>query len=377
MCQNLIEKPLYVSEHDKSITSLCAVVPQKTTLFFSRGCGHLQTEPFKNLERYYDKDYKLLMRSEDEDQLYKYADGKKIFRFDHQAATLLQNVEIPKGAAVLDYGCSKAATLKRLVERRPDIVPCAFDITDRYLPFWERFVDKNNWSLYDVKSSWRSRFDLVTAFFVLEHVAGPRKIVREISSLLKPGGIFYAIVPDTYANPADFLVADHINHFSPPSLRLLLAGEGFLVERIDDSLHDSAFVAVARKSTELQAPPVGIEGGDYLARAVEIASFWRASAQNVQKFEAEHPASNTAIYGAGFYGTFIAASLHDFEKVSCFVDQNSYLHGTTHLGKPVFSPEEAPRDIDAIFVGLNPDYARGEIEKIDNWRKREYRYFFL
>lgn len=377
VCNQPMGEPLYVSAEDRSITSLGVIIPQKTEVFFSRECGHLQTKPLADLERYYDKNYTLLARSEDEDQLYKYEEGKKVFRFDHQADTLFRTIEIPSQALVLDFGCSKAATLKKLAEKRPDIVPHAFDMTDRYCSFWERFIGKGNWSIHVTPTSWEGRFDLITAFFVLEHVKDPRGIAGKISRLLKPGGTFYAIVPNVYVNPADFLVADHINHFSPDSLRRLLTVEGFSVERIDDSLHESGLIVVAQKDDTLKI--ISDEEGEdgYIKRAADMAAFWRVSSEKIKRFEGEHMGSRSAIYGAGFYGTFIASSLCDFESIACFIDQNPYLQKETRLGKQIFAPERIPDGIDTIYVGLNPRGAKGEIDKIKHWEAKHYNYFFL
>lgn len=41
------------------------------------------------------------------------------------------------------------------------------------------------------------KFDVVTMWHVLEHVTEPRKLVKKVSSILKPGGIFIIAVPNT------------------------------------------------------------------------------------------------------------------------------------------------------------------------------------
>ena len=49
VCQRSIENPLYVSENNLSITSLCEIYPQETEVFFCNNCGHLQTTEINNI----------------------------------------------------------------------------------------------------------------------------------------------------------------------------------------------------------------------------------------------------------------------------------------------------------------------------------------
>jgi len=72
-------------------------------------------------------------------------------------------------------------------------------------------------------------FDVVTCFDVLEHVYEPREVVARVSQWLKPGGIFYVLVPNIDSGEARIFksywygleLPRHISHFSPGSLRHL------------------------------------------------------------------------------------------------------------------------------------------------------------
>jgi len=78
-------------------------------------------------------------------------------------------------------------------------------------------------------------FDVITCFDVLEHVPEPRQLVSKILEWLKPGGIFYAGLPNIDSWEARFLgrywfgleLPRHLSHFSPRSLRHLMASVGF------------------------------------------------------------------------------------------------------------------------------------------------------
>ncbi|MSU41101.1 MAG: class I SAM-dependent methyltransferase [Pedosphaera sp.] len=375
-CQPLGE-PLYVSAEPISVTSLCHTLPDRATVFHCATCGHLQTQPLANLDAYYAAQYRMLVDSEEEDQLYAVEDGRQIFRTEHQVRTLLAQVALPQGARVLDYGCAKAMTLRALQERRPDIVPHAFDVSPMYQRFWEKFIAPADCAIHQLPDEWRGRFDLVTSFFALEHVADPRAMLRGIAALLKPGGRFYCIVPDTYANIADLVVADHVNHFCAPSLRRLMAGAGLAVETVDASAHTSAFVVVARKAAAVvdASASEGEELAALAAKASAMADYWRDFTQRVREFEVAH-GGRAAIYGSGFYGTFIATCLRQPERVECFLDQNPHRQTKTLLGKPILAPTRLPQGINLVYVGLNPQHARAGIDSVTEWRGQQLTYFY-
>ena len=388
VCAAELSQPVWRSPSAVSITSLCHVLARGTEVFFCRACGHLQTPELPDLAAYYDEQYRILVESEDEDQLYETGPQGKVFRADHQLETLQDKVRLAKGANVLDYGCAKGSTLRRLVELRPDVRPHVFDVSRMYVPFWNRFVRSEDQAAHDVPVEWTGRFDLVTSFYSLEHVSDPGSIVVRIRDLLRPGGVFYAIVPDTYQNVGDFVVADHVNHFSPQSFACLLERAGLTVREIDRGAQNSALVAVAERSaggvtagTSVGAAAGSSDGSsatfetepvsDLEPRVHEMARYWSTYGDSVRRFEREHVGRPAAIYGSGFYGTFLATCLEDRSRVAAFLDQNPFRQGQTLLEKPVVAPDQLPRDVELVYVGLNPRVARAEMRKLAEWPGRE------
>ena len=377
ICLATLEKAVYVSPANFSLTSLCEVLPGKTEVFFCGHCGHLQTSELENLSQYYDQAYKILIESVDEDQLYEVSGDTQTFRFDHQARVLLSKVNLAPGAFILDYGCAKSTTLKLLTRRRPDLVPHLFDVSEMYVPFWQLFAAPENWATYKPKPAWQGRFDVVTSFFAFEHVSDPRAELASIAALLKTDGVFYCIVPNVYANTADFVVADHVHHYSPSSLERLLSEQGFSLIEIDGQAHHSAFVVTARKSAGTVAAAITEPTDGLLDSVTEMAAYWAGFAEKVRTFERAHgPTGKAAIYGSGFYGTFVATCLQERNRVSCFIDRNSFRQGKTLLGLPIVAPEEIPADVTLVYVGLNPVHAREEIAKVQSWRGRTLTYFY-
>ena len=378
VCGQPLQSPLYQSAHAVSITSLCEVRPERVAVAFCGACGHLQTEALADLGEYYDRNYKILIGSEDEDQLYAVVDGRKVFRTEHQVNTLLAKVPLPTGARVLDYGCAKSSSLRRLTELRPDLEPHVFDVSDMYLPYWNRLVRPENCALYTLKPEWANHFDLITSFFALEHVADPQVLARTVAGLLKPGGHFYCIVPNVYANTADFVVADHVNHFSAASLRRLMHDAGMQVVSLDAHTHSSAWVLVATR--QAHATPERPAHGEHAAlkqQVRDMAAYWSGFADRVRAFEAAHPhAASVAIYGSGFYGTFIATCLRQPKRVACFLDQNPHRQHQLLLDKPILPPEQLPAAVSVIYVGLNPRLARAGIQGVVAWQGLAHHYFY-
>lgn len=378
VCGAPLGQPLYRSPGAESLTSLCEVWRGETTVYLCRDCGHMQTDELPEIDAYYDHQYNILVESADEDQIYRVVDGKPVYRTDHQVATLIRKVPLTQGSLVLDYGCAKGASLRQLVAMRPDIVPHLFDVSSNYVRFWQEFVAQQNWATYSVPASWASRFDLVTSFYALEHMASPASALSTIRGLLKPEGVFYGVVPNVFANMADFIVADHVNHFTDSSLARLFEESGFRAIDIDSASHDGALVfsAVLAKEPRSGGPQVGpMPNAD---GAEGLAKYWVGIADRVRAFEADHGRSGpAAIYGSGFYGAFIATCLRRPERIECFIDRNPHQQGKHLFEKPVIAPSALSKEIEIVYVGLNPRIARQSIDQVDVWSGRGHKYFFL
>lgn len=384
ICGSKISQPILNSESNYSLTSLCEIVRAKTTVFACQTCGHIMTTGLENLAEYYDKQYKILIGSEEEDQIYEVIDGVTTFRTEHQKNTLLAKLEIPKNAKLLDYGCAKASTIQALMNSRADIDYYLFDVSEMYVPFWQKFISSDRWATYETPNEWHETFDIITSFFSLEHIDLPSKTLSEINSLLKNEGIFYCIVPNVFTNSADFIVIDHVNHFTSTSLQALFAKCGLKIIEIDNYSHRGAFVIVAQKTSgnevnenkllSAQDKEVSLNYSNILT----ISSYWNDLHERIENFEmAQGEQAVSAIYGSGFYGSFIFTSLKSTSNIKCFIDQSPFRQGQNHFEKPIVSPHQIPREIDTIYVGLNPVNAKNIIDNINVFKDLQIQYFYL
>jgi SAM-dependent methyltransferase len=331
------------------------VVPIKTRVYFCDNCGHLQTAQFEGAATYYDTDYDILIDSEDEDQLLFLENDREVFRFDHQVEIFLKMVDLPKNARVLDFGCAKATTLKKLLNARSDISPFVFDVSEMYRHFWDRFVPRENQATYTLPIEWNESFDVVTSFFSLEHAEDAQAFAKSINLMLKNGGDFYCVVPNWVANIGDIVVIDHPNHFSLESLRALFSLSGFVDIKVRKDIHPGALVMHCRKG---DSSAFWLPDGDSIENLeIELSKalkFWETLADDVLSFEEGTSKKKTAIYGSGFYGAFIASLMQDFNLVECFLDKNVFRHKQTMMGKPILPPSELPDKVETIYVALNP-----------------------
>jgi SAM-dependent methyltransferase len=77
-------------------------------------------------------------------------------------------------------------------------------------------------------------FDVITCFDVLEHLYEPRRVMARVREWLKPGGIFYVLVPNIYSAEARMFgsywhgleLPRHLFHYSPASLEFLAGTAG-------------------------------------------------------------------------------------------------------------------------------------------------------
>ncbi len=390
ICRSVAIEPMYRSAGHASLTTMNRLYDQPTEVFFCTACGHLQTTEIVDIEDYYAHQYAILAESNEEDQLYKIVNGQPIFQVEHRVCTLLRSVSVPAGARVLDFGCAKGAVAKRLQQERPDVTPFLFDVTERYLPFWSTFAHSRQWSTGNLRSEWTGTLDVVCSFYVLEHVADPLATVTQMASLLKPGGPLYFMVPNLLANAADMIVADHLQHYSGSSLLRLLTDAGLDRIVVDDQSHDAAYIAMASKPPASSAPGTAskmsatcqrtpqIQPDELRIRYAAIARLWSGAADRIRDFEGKHASAAMAcIYGAGFYGNFIASCLANPSVVSCFVDQNPFIRTRLLQGKPIVAPRDLADDVALMYVGLNPATARTVIGDMDCWSSRSFESFYL
>lgn len=354
VCGSTSLTQIYDSQAEQSLTSLCQLHPGATVVWFCENCGHILSKPLEHTAEYYASDYKILLNHDDEDQIYEVVDGVVKYRTAHQLSVLSSKVNLSSGQKILDYGCAKAGMTASLLQQIPSLDFHFFDVSEMYRGYWDRLTTPDKCAVDHTPEQWIGRFDVVTSYFSFEHIPAPRLAAKHIASLLKANGVFYAIVPDTFGNVADFVVVDHVNHFTSSSIVRLLRDAGFCSIDVDAQSHRGALVIVARKLGQ-ESKPHPIQ--ELRGKVDELSAFWTSLARQISKAE-DHNAAPAAIYGSGFYGAFIYAHLKCPAKVLTFLDQSPFQQGRQLFDVPIVAPTLIPDSIRTLYVGLNPKIAR-------------------
>lgn len=363
VCDAPLPPPVYEAP-PPALTSIMTMMDVPTTVRLCIACSHAQSSDIPDVDTFYGSSYRISLDSEDHDQIVGLSTaGAPIYRTSLQAEIGLQLLDLPEGAAVLDYGAAKADTLRKMHHVRPDIQPHVFDVSNDYRQSWLGWVPKSNQAVSSVPSAWAAKFQAIISHFVIEHIENPIAQLDKFNDLLSIGGKLLLSMPNFAANPGDMIVVDHLNHFSTISLRRALARTGFAVDIIDTTTFPGAFfVAATRTGAVVPFEYDEDERADAIENARRICSFWTTAASNLDETARRFKGRRAAIYGSGFYGSWIYSRVAADINVLAFLDQNPKLQGSLRYGLPVDDPSRLPPDAELLLVGLNPLKARTIIE---------------
>jgi len=140
----------------------------------------------------------------------------------------------PRGS-VLDVGCSSGGFLYQLKQRFPgDYQILGTDVSQGPLDHAARMgvpVARGDF----LNQMFPEKFDAVTFWAVMEHLADPRLFLRQAAAILKPGGHCLILTPNMRSLAVRLLGAkyryifpEHLNYFTPATLRKF-AGQEFTV----------------------------------------------------------------------------------------------------------------------------------------------------
>jgi SAM-dependent methyltransferase len=148
-------------------------------------------------------------------------------------------------------------------------------------------------------------FDVITCFDVLEHLYEPRRVMAKVAEWLKPGGIFYILVPNIDAAEARVFrsywhgleLPRHLFHYSPESLRFLAKVSG-LREVSLETRRNPAIGTSLRYVWDDVFGAVGIDRTPVAYRP-EAGLSWRAARKAVRMTILPMVLAMTSLVGAG------------------------------------------------------------------------------
>jgi SAM-dependent methyltransferase len=138
-----------------------------------------------------------------------------------------------QSGALLDLGCSSGAFLQSLCSKGWDLVGIEISPESAKQAQVKSGANVFVGDILDAQFQSDS-FDVITCFDVFEHLYEPRRVIAKVAEWLKPGGIFYVLVPNvdsaerrvfgTYWHGLE--LPRHLFHYSPVSLKLLAESAG-------------------------------------------------------------------------------------------------------------------------------------------------------
>lgn len=321
-----------------SVASDGKILPKKATLSFCSKCQHFfKFSPYIDTQ-YYDTRYGISLWHNDADQLYEVTkNGDLRYRQNHQFEVFSKKFPDASISKILDFGAAKGQMAKLISEIARTENIFVYDVSMDYTEYWYSFLETTNTATYTIPPSWNDTFDLVTAFFVLEHVKDLSRALTSIRNCLKSKGFFYFIVPNALNNLGDLLVADHINHFTVSSIEHLSITHGFNVIEIDEISHRGAFCVTFQK-TEMECNEMGVSTKNEIPISEihkDILSYWSDTKNRLHKELKSNNVKNFGIFGAGFYGSLIYFWFHLEFKINSFYDNNAFLVGQSKFNVPI------------------------------------------
>lgn len=139
-------------------------------------------------------------------------------------------MQIPAESKVLDLGCGDMKLLLEIAEIRPDLHLHGVDIGD--INIGSGNIEFTNADVTTFVSD--TKYQVVLAIDILEHLPQPERLVRTALDSLVPGGKFYTTVPSVtkllmFGDDNFFSDYSHIRPFSCKSMVRLLTDHGFEV----------------------------------------------------------------------------------------------------------------------------------------------------
>jgi SAM-dependent methyltransferase len=386
-CARPVPDLLHVSPLEETLTSESKVRRGRLRIYVCAGCAHVMSDEggLSDVADYYGREYDSLLQSPEADDLYDLdARGEPIYRSQVQLDNLGRLANLPAKGRLLDFGCGKGAFLGRFQRLYPGWELAGCDVSERYRAFVEPITGPGRFGVTPLDEARvpAGPFDLITMFFVAEHLTDPAATLARVTAALAPGGFLYLTVPNVLVNSIDAFLADHLSHFSTPSLTALLRRCALrpVVVSEHHQLGQITLMAAVEPAFAERGPAAGSGEAAAYAGAIRAAVLrWVECGARLEGFLRSRPPAHgaLAVYGAGVFGSYLAlASGAEREAIACFLDQNPFKAGTSHLGRSVLHPRAIPAEVTDVLVGVNPGRARDVLAQAGLLGRPGLRFFF-
>lgn len=350
------------------VTSDCRPFPSGGDLFVCAKCGAVQKVPSvrwrEEISEIY-AEYNAYYQSGGEEQIV-FDTNAKVHRrrSDIIFSNLKTTTTFPLRGRVLDVGCGNGASLISMSSTMPDWSFSGYELGDSTkarLARIPRFEKLHTGHLHDISE----HFDLVTMIHSLEHFPSPASVLKDLLQIVGNGQLFIEVC-NVEENPFDILIADHLIHFSPSSLKNLLLLSGFKIKTLATNWISKEISLLAYSQNhyfdDLTNLNAAKDDSDLIYQKINGYVRWLNQLRQLATDIA------TERYSFGLFGTSIAATWlasQLIEKIDFFVDEDINRIGRDHLGRPVISLVDIPKDA-KVLIALAPNTALSVYERLTN-----------
>lgn len=297
-----------------------------------------------------------------EQRVFDIATGDAQPRSSRLVRFLNEQLNLRSSGRLLDFGCGTGATLRAFSEVKPSWQLFGAELSDASASRLARIPGFVRLFVGDELGFEPVEFDLVTLVHSLEHVIDPVGVLRTLAQRLHAAAHLFIEVPDCEQNPYDLVIADHLMHFTPDTLRLTTHRAGYSEQCFTNALlpKELTWLGKPGEGAGVQATPTAAH-----ARAAMQLRWLCAQIEDAKRIAAG--AVRFGIFGTSISATWLDGALGG--SASFFVDEDTDRIGREHLGRPILAPESVPADCD-VFVPLIPRIAASVEQRVAHrsWR---------
>lgn len=266
---------------------------------------------------------------------------------------------------ILDIGCASGRLLMNLRERGFGDVT-GLDPSPTCAATAQRLygIEVKAMTLHALSKT-AERFDLAILVGVLEHLRDLDMAFAQLRCLLSSEGRLYVEVPDATAfadwpnAPYQDFSTEHINFFSPTSLRNLMRRHGFEPEFVEQNHREQSYrtvmsniSAVYRMMPEVADAPIELDHETYasLERYLE-----RSAADERRLLDAIDAVVDgrrrILVWGVGTHTCrLMATSRLAQADIAAFIESNARYHGKALHGRPILPPSALKDRSEPVLV---------------------------
>jgi len=343
--------------HLPRVTSDCKPWPSGGTLALCVDCGATQKIPdavwLDEIRRIYG-DYQIYQLSSGAEQVIFLDQGQILPRSAALISFFLHEANLPDTGRLLDVGCGNGAALANFSKALPKWALFGTELSDSSIARLRRIPNFVNLFTGPPKTIPGS-FEVISLIHSLEHMAEPLDALSGNSLLLSDKGKIFVEVPDFEASPFDLLVADHLMHFTRPTLAFLAVRAGLVIETIRNDVLPKEITLLAHRGVAAPILPDAALGANILRQHLgwlnDVLALAKAAAKTTNSF---------GIFGSSISSKWLDGALS--KRADFFIDEDESRIGGRIDNRPILSIANIPSG-STLYIPLIPSVAKRVMDK--------------